>query len=326
MLKDGYAQRFELQPLSREETERLVTSALGVVATRTLTRLFDVTRGNPLYLREIVLGAIDSGSLRLEGGVWTWGTDATPSPLLHDAVSSRIGELNHAEQRAMEILALGEPIELEAFEELTSAEIVAELERRGLVAEARHEHGTEVRLVHPIYAEVVRARIAPRDAQAAREALVAIGERSAVRRPDDVLRMAVLHLDSDVHDRPSLLCEGAAHALEATDWQLSLRLGAAAYAASPSAESALALCRAHAMLGRFEECAEIGRPFLATGVGDRTHGELAIAVGWALFVGLDRPEEANGVYLRAAGDATDEEMRQRLLAHRTEPTSEHRAP
>lgn len=317
MVKDGYAQRFELQPLSREETERLVTSGLGVVATRTLLRLFEVTRGNPLYLREIVFGAIDSGSMRLEAGVWTWGAEATPSPLLHDVVSSRLGELDNPEQRALEILALGEPLELEVFDALASTEIVAELERKGLVVEARREQGTEVRLVHPIYAEVLRAQVAPRDAQAARRSLVEIWERSTVRRPDDVLRMAVVHLESGIHDRPSLLCEGSAQALAATDWELAHRLAAAAYSASASAESAFALAQANASLGRFEECAKIGRPFLAAGIGDRTHSELARTVAWALYAGLDRPDEADRVYLRAAEASTDEAMRQRLLAGRT---------
>ena len=63
--KDGLAERVEVQPLGRGELEELITAALGgQVDGATLRELWQLTRGNPMFLRELILGGLDSGALR----------------------------------------------------------------------------------------------------------------------------------------------------------------------------------------------------------------------------------------------------------------------
>lgn len=68
--KDTVAERFEIQALSRAEVAALVDAALGGQvdgsAAQTLWRL---AQGNPLYLRELILGGLDSGNLGCTAGV-----------------------------------------------------------------------------------------------------------------------------------------------------------------------------------------------------------------------------------------------------------------
>ncbi len=55
--KDGVATRLELQPLVRDHSDRLVATMLGGnVDPRTGERLWRLSRGHPLFLRELVAG------------------------------------------------------------------------------------------------------------------------------------------------------------------------------------------------------------------------------------------------------------------------------
>ena len=56
--KDGLAERIELHNLSQLETTDLLTKGLGgSVQDSSANRIWNVTAGNPLYLREVVLSS-----------------------------------------------------------------------------------------------------------------------------------------------------------------------------------------------------------------------------------------------------------------------------
>src|SRR5260221_568536 len=79
--KDAVAERFEVQPLSRDEVAALVAAVLGgQVDGSTVHTLWRLAQGNPLYLRELVLGGLDSGSLACAAGVWRVGGGKVTSP------------------------------------------------------------------------------------------------------------------------------------------------------------------------------------------------------------------------------------------------------
>ena len=57
--KDGLAERVEVQPLGRSEVDELVTAGLGgQVDGTTLRDLWQLTRGNPMFLRELDPGRV----------------------------------------------------------------------------------------------------------------------------------------------------------------------------------------------------------------------------------------------------------------------------
>jgi ATP/maltotriose-dependent transcriptional regulator MalT len=311
--KDGLAQRIELQPLSRRETEELIRSVLpGTVALQTTARLVEVSGGNPLFLREIVLGALDSGALHKEGEVWTWTIGATAGDRLREVVASRVAELAPAEHRALEVVALGEPLDRAVVEDVTPHDVLSSLERKGLVTEIISNDRHETRLVHPIYGEALRASIAPQDARAARAMLVEAHERVGVR---DVLRMALWHLESGADGRPDLLREAAELPVVSVEPGLHERLARAAFEARPSPRTALSLGKALRNLSRFDEAIAVAQPMLASSTSDEEHARLADVVSFSLLFGRDG-DEAVRVLREAQDNVADPVWRDWLRARR----------
>ena len=63
--------RFDVAPLSDAETDALVGAVLqGQVEGRTLRQIRQATGGNPLFLRELLISARETGVLDDNGGVW----------------------------------------------------------------------------------------------------------------------------------------------------------------------------------------------------------------------------------------------------------------
>ena len=83
--KDAGAARLELQPLSESETGVLAESALGgAVETAVLRWIYDSSRGNVLYLRELLRGALDSGALEQAAGLWRLSRRPPPNRSLSE--------------------------------------------------------------------------------------------------------------------------------------------------------------------------------------------------------------------------------------------------
>ena len=80
--KDGPAERIEVGVLGDAVIEELLGSVLGgPVDAASLRQLIDRCRGNPLFLRELVTGALESGALVEEGGIWRLATACGPRPV-----------------------------------------------------------------------------------------------------------------------------------------------------------------------------------------------------------------------------------------------------
>jgi predicted ATPase len=109
--KDGHLPRLELQPLSQNETTALVEARLGGPADSVAAhRLWSITRGNVLYLRQLVDGELESGRLHQVAGVWRWSGELALPLGLVELVSARIGQLPEAQRDVVEVLAFGEPL------------------------------------------------------------------------------------------------------------------------------------------------------------------------------------------------------------------------
>lgn len=104
--KDGHLPRLELRPLSQTETAALVEARLGgPVDSAAALRLWSITRGNALYLQQLVDGELETSRLRQVAGVWRWSGEPELSPGLVELVSARIGQLPDAQRDVLEVLA-----------------------------------------------------------------------------------------------------------------------------------------------------------------------------------------------------------------------------
>ena len=131
--KEGLLERIELQTLSQGEVAELLAAAVGSrVAGETLHRLWDVSRGNPLFLHELVVGAAEAGTLTRERGVWRWRAPVA-TPRLAELVDGRLAGLSTTERNVLEIVAHSEPVEASVLDMLTERTDREAVERRRLL-------------------------------------------------------------------------------------------------------------------------------------------------------------------------------------------------
>ena len=241
--KDGIALRVDLQPFSVTEVERLLDAMLpGDVAPRAKRRLASVSGGNVLFARELVRGALESGSLRRIEGVWRWDGEVVLAPRLVDAVGARLQDLEPAGLRALGAVALGEPLAVNVAERVCAASALTRLEELDLIAVTL---GDECRVTHPLYGEVALARLgAVAHRQLRRELTDALASHDGLSSTDTV-RIATWRLELDDDVPGDLLVDAAKIANAAFDHPLAQRLADAAlhHGAGPSAALAAAIAR-----------------------------------------------------------------------------------
>ena len=159
----------------------------------TLHRLWEASRGNVLYLRELVLGGVAAGTLAQARGVWRWRGPYVATPRLTELVDARLGELatggaGGARDRRAEPNRWRERSSTPSRTLPTARRV----ERRGLLDTVTSDRRRDVVLSHPLYAEAVRASTPPSSARVdlAPPRRPAAGDRGPSRRrsaaPGDV--------------------------------------------------------------------------------------------------------------------------------------------
>jgi tetratricopeptide (TPR) repeat protein len=312
--KDGLALRVDLQPLSANEVGRLVTAVLGgVVERRTLHRLYEASKGNPLFARELLADGLSSGSISNRHGVWSWNGSLGGGPRLAGLVEQRLSRLPERGRRALELLAVGEPVEIAVLRRLVGDDVLNLLERQGFVEVDADRRRTSVRLAHRIYGEALQTMAHTTRAELSRM-LADESERTGARRVDDLLRLAQWRLDSGENlPDANWLVRGARRALARSSHVLAERLASTAVSLDPDlALARLVLAESQYWQGRFSEVEST----LADAAGpDEVLAEMLIVRSSALFWGLGRLEESMNV-LVVPDRSPDDGIVAELDAHR----------
>jgi DNA-binding CsgD family transcriptional regulator len=290
----GQFDRLDLKQLSLDETATLLSAALeGSVDSDAAQRLWKLTRGNVLYLQNIVEQEVADGRIVQENGYWRWIGDPVMPPGLVELIESRIGALPTPVSDVIDVLAVGEPIELAALTRITDAAAVEEAETRGLITLEPAGGGIEVRVAHPLYGQVRRRR-APHSRLRRLRGLVAT-ELAASSDHDDmgvVVRRATLSLDSDLTPDVDLLVRAAHGAVWLADLPLADRLAEAAIHAGAGPE--LNFVRAHALswLGRGQEAEAVLADIQNSQLTDDDHARFAFLRASNMLWALGDPARA----------------------------------
>ena len=204
--KDHSARRIELGPLGEAAVDDLLLAVLGgPVDTATGRLIAERTLGDPLFLRELVDGARESGLLVDDGGVWRLRGPLQATPRLVELVTVRLGPVSEAERHVLELIALAEPLAQSTLDELADPDAVASLEDRGAIASRKDGRRLQVSLAHPVFGDVVRLGISARRERTLARALA---DASGGRRREDTLHLASLRLVGG-GGSPELLLAGA---------------------------------------------------------------------------------------------------------------------
>ena len=226
--KDGLAERVDIGVLDEAAIEEVLTAVLGgPIDIASLRQLIGRCRGNPMYLRELVIGALATGGLNDDSGIWCLRGTLRPSARLVELVALRLGDLSGPERTVLELLALGEPLGHRVLAQLANAASIQSLERKGLISSRVERRRVQVWLAHPIYGEVVRVGVGPlRESDLARS-IAQVIEAAGARRREDTLLLASFHLIGG-GGSVEILLSGAIAARARQDHALTERLARAA--------------------------------------------------------------------------------------------------
>jgi DNA-binding CsgD family transcriptional regulator len=302
----GHLDRLDLQPLSEAETTALLSATLGgPVDPQAAKRLWTLTRGNPLYLRNIVEQEVVDERLAMQDDYWRWLGDPVLPPSLIELVEGRIGGLPSSVSDVIDALAVGEPIELGSLTRITDPAAVEQADIRGLIALDQVGDRVEARLAHPLYGEVRRNRAAATRLRRLRGLVAA--ELAASDDRDDmqvVVRRATLSLDSDLEPDSDLLVRAASGAVWLWEFPLADRLTAAAIHAGGGADAKLIRAYALSCSGRGQEADDVLAGIQPDELADAVYGRMAfLRATNQLFVLADpvRAKELIDDASRAAG-------------------------
>jgi DNA-binding CsgD family transcriptional regulator len=314
--KDGLLDRVELAGLPHELIEQLVGAALGgPVDPETVLTLASRCDGNVLFLRELVLGALDDQTLRREDGLWRLVGPLHPSSRLVELVEARLCGLAAEERELLELVSYGEPLgraELTALGDLSVAE---RLERKGLVSVRLNHRRLEVRLGHPVYGDVVRAGLPVLRVQSMARALAETVEATGARRREDILRVGGWRLAGG-GGSPQLMLAAATSARWRYDFPLAGRLVLAAQELGAGFDADLLAAKLASIQGQSVRAESLLSRLAADARDDAARSAVAIArMDNFLYA------NASAESLRVAGEAessiADRRWRDEITARRS---------
>lgn len=306
--KDAGARRIDLERVSDEAIVELVEAGLeGPVEHATMRQIVDACAGNPLYARELVIGAIEDVRMRRVRGLWRMEGRPGVTPSLSALVKRRIGALDPDVLSPLELLALGEPLRVGELASLTSLEALQSGEERGMLAVMGASDEADVRFAHPLYGDVIRAEMPVLRARAHRLRLAETIQQRRPLTPDDALRVARLLIDAGAEIPPELLLD-AADVASIGDPELAVVLATRAAETGAGLGAVRLLARALTIRNRFAEAEEVlaaAEPAASRAAaewGSREDAEVELYVGQRmhlLYWGLRRAADTRAFVARA---------------------------
>jgi DNA-binding CsgD family transcriptional regulator len=251
--KDGLLRRLELQPLSRNESDRLLQTVLDApLAVDCAGRMWRLSRGNVLFLQHLVVHECESGRLTQVEGEWRWAGTPSASPSLIEIVEQQIGVVSDDVREVVDLVAIAEPIGRELLMTLADPAAIEAAEQRELISAA--SMGDAVCAGHPLYSEIRLSRCGPMRLRRLR-GLIATAMADA--DVGDPLRLGLLWLESDLSPDAAVLSRAAKVAASRLDLRLAERLCREAIAAQPSPAAKLLLSHILFLQERGEAAQEI---------------------------------------------------------------------
>ena len=312
--KDDHVIRIDLDDLARAEIDQILDEVLvGPIDVNVRWQLWDLTRGSPLFLRELVRSALADGSLVETNGMWHL-TRPPHSGRIDDLISDRLDALGPDGAAVVELVALGEPLGFDALVRTMGVEPLDEAERCGLVEAVMDERRQEVRLVHPVFGDVVRRRIGAARTALRYAQLVQLLETTPMRRLDDIVRSATWQLRADGTVVTDAMVVAARRALYDSNELLAIEL-ASRVADDGRPDAVLVLSEALAGIGEHRRAdlllSELG--------GTVVEGDLALVAiqrAVTLYWGLNDAQAAEQILLDAELQVTSPTWRDEVRAER----------
>lgn len=252
--KDRHLRRLTLSPFSKQQSVELVESVLGGrLEGLSADLMWDASGGNALFLRHLVDGAVEAGTLRERNGVWQLRGRTAITSELASLLEGRIDRLDAEVLTVLQYLSLCEPASLDVLTELVGDTAVERAEALELVRIVREGGALRVQYTHPLFGEVIRRRLGSLTARRLRGKLVSVLQAQGSRTAADRILIADLGLDSDVAIAGDDLAAAANEALTLANIPMAQRFAQAAVDAGGGLAAVEPLARALMWQGRADE-------------------------------------------------------------------------
>ncbi len=295
--KDDHVERFDLVDLTRAHVDDLLDKVLGApIAAGTRSRIWELTRGSPMLVREFIRAALDEGSLVVVNGMWC--LESSPRVVrLDEIVVERLAQLDDAAREIVELVALGEPLGVDLLLRYQPIDALADAESSGLIEVVEDGLRREVRTVHPLYGEIAVRRLgAARTALRCGQLLTMI-ESTPMRRRDDIVRATTWQLRAGGQAVSSDMVLAARRALYDNQERLAIELATRAVD-DAEVDAALVLGEALVGLGDPQRAEDLLRA-APDGASDAQRALVAMQRSVALFWGLADVDRAHEVLRNA---------------------------
>lgn len=225
--RDVAAQIIELAPFRAPESGRLIEALVeGAVPAALTTSLHRLSRGNPLFLTELVLGGLRGRHLRDDGTGWHWSGRLEFTPRLLDVIGGRLDDASPTTRALVDLLAYSGPLPTGLLADVgTRTADLLGAEREGLARSVATDRGVEIELAHPLFGELARSRLS---LLARRELARRLFTAAEARHDVDPLRAATWLLDAESSTSAQVLTVAAQRAFGTFDLRLATRLARAA--------------------------------------------------------------------------------------------------
>jgi DNA-binding CsgD family transcriptional regulator len=290
----------DLGPLGSRAVDEIVDHALdGVLDAVSRRELHRICAGNPLLLRELLQAGTETSVLREQAGLWRWTGGMPVTTRLTEVVAARLDTVPDDVSDALEVIACGEPLPLDLLDRLVGQDVAVAAERSGLMVSEQSGRRVLVRLAHPLYAEIIRARLAPARVRRVWERIAAVMAHTPMRRRDDYLLAGLAHLRAQRRTDPDLLLSAARRAYARIDLGLAEALARAAQEAGGGWHADQLLAEALGRNGRYTEAARVlSQPPAGD---DVEHARWAVTRARVLYWGFDQASEAERILVGVAG-------------------------
>ncbi|WP_104091177.1 LuxR family transcriptional regulator [Arthrobacter sp. GMC3] len=302
----GMAESIELYPLTREQGHEFCVAMLGGPVLPAISwYLWSSSGGNVLLLRLLIEEAVTEGRVQVRDGLWVYRRGVAVSNVsrsLGEVVSQQIRGLSAAAETTLHLVALAEPIALETANEIGGADTVRELRDRELVKEQAAEPGM-LRLVNPIYGDVIRHMVTPTQSRVLYERLIERLDADPASS-ESLLRRVTWAVDSGLDVSEEQLLQAAIFACKLVQPVVALHLLERIRKGPNAFRARVVRARAKYTLAEYQDAAELldGGFDEATNLADLMFGSLLGAITRSALGMPVSSIENDAVHLRAAGE------------------------
>lgn len=313
--KEGLGERVYLRPLTRAKVTKLLEVVLGGPVDGLLAQqAWEASAGNLLYLRELIEGSRTRGQLVRAGGVWRTRSLLVIGDRLLDLIEAHLASVPAKTRRALEVVAVGEPLDIETLDRIADSADIEDGERRGLLTWESEMVPPVIRLAHPLYAEALRNRMPMRRRRSIVHDLADAFSGTAANQGEGLLRYVNWRLEIGEEVPADVLLQAARRALEAMDLALAERLSRASADAGGHAQARIFLAGVYYRQVRGEEALAV-----LDDVRPRNERQLTEIEALRVFVLLEiagRTQDAEHVLDSAIRKARDPDCQAWLTAIR----------